>query len=185
MEIIISRSESYGQRAYVALVGEAGAEVWEQLLPLIARAAIGACTAEHARRERRSVRKSVRELAGRGRRGSVPEGLTTKTKSPRRRWEAATRSEVRPPAPALGWEAECEEARGRISDALGVAGANMAPLAAYPPPLALEKETETHCRVTWKAPPAAQALSLICSVDHVSLLFHTGVTTRHFSCLLR
>jgi hypothetical protein len=54
--------------------------------------------------------------------------LTTKTKSPRRRREAATRSEVRPTA--LGWECECEAARGRISDGLGVADAAMASLAA-------------------------------------------------------
>jgi len=44
--------------------------------------------------------------------------------------EAVTRSDVRPPA--LGWEWECEEARGRIRDGLAVAGAAMAPLAAYP-----------------------------------------------------
>ena len=62
--------------------------------------------------------------------GSIPEGLTTKTKSPRRRLEAVTRSDVRPSA--LGWEWECEEARGRIRDGLAVAGAAMAPLAAYP-----------------------------------------------------
>uniref|UniRef100_A0A0A9D0Z0 Uncharacterized protein n=1 Tax=Arundo donax TaxID=35708 RepID=A0A0A9D0Z0_ARUDO len=48
-------------------------------------------------------------------------------KSPRRRWEAATRSEVRPLA--LGWEWACEEARGRI---LGVAGAAMDLLPVYP-----------------------------------------------------
>jgi hypothetical protein len=67
--------------------------------------------------------------------------LTTKTKSPRRRREAAAGSEVRPTA--LGWECECEEARGRISDVLGVAGAAMPSQLIIPiPDLTLDGEAE-------------------------------------------
>ncbi len=116
------------RKSYIALVSEAGAEVREQLLPLVARAAIGACD------DVKGV-ESAHRIGGKGsgvEEGGVPEGLTTKTKLRRRREEtvaAAARSDARPTA--AGWEWECD-ARGRIRDGLGVAGATMNDFAAYP-----------------------------------------------------
>ena len=139
VEVIISQSESYGRRLTLhwsaRRVRRCGSSCFHcfPVRPLAPTSGV--------RAKRRALSAQIRKGASGGGGvegcGSIPEGLTTKTKSPRRRLEAVTRSDVRPSA--LGWEWECEEARGRIRDGLGVAGAAMAPFATYP------RLVVTHC----------------------------------------